>query len=41
LLSTQVAADPRLAVARRVLRRAAATSAEVGALHGVLGDLSA
>ena len=41
LLSTQVAADPRLAVARRVLRRAAATSAEVGALHGILGDLSA
>ena len=41
LLSTQVAADRRLEVARRVLRRAAATSAEVGALHGVLGDLSA
>ena len=41
LLSTQVAADPRLAVARRVLRRAATTSAEVGALHGILGDLSA
>ena len=37
----KVAADPRLAVARRVLRRAAATSAEVGALHGILGDLSA
>lgn len=36
----KVPGDPRLAVARRLLRRAAATSAEVGALHGILGDLS-